>query len=202
MMTYDALSMRAKAHMLTMILVFAALATGTISAYTSSKKAGLWTVGIFTAASIAAILFLVFNRNTYLPFLGPTVAPIAALEPSFPANATMKIEIRPPPGTIRVLYWASEIDALHPQQAYGAAVPNAGLATVSRDKAVLRFAPPGQYNVPWKGTLPRHVHWRAVFASGIMGDVQTTPIAMQNQRRRRNSRCGCGASTCPMCRGD
>ena len=189
MESYGTLSIQGRGRMLTLVLVYAALIAGL-----ASPKRTPWTLGIFAAAAIAAHVFLVFDRNSYLPFLGPTVAPIAALEPSFPANASLKIEIRPPPGTVRVLYWAAEIDAPHPQPAYGDVVANSGLASVHRGKAVLRIAPPGQYAVGWKGTLPRHVHWRAVFPSGILGEVMTTPVV--------GGRCGCGGRRgCPMCGG-
>jgi hypothetical protein len=197
MESYGTLSIQGRGRMLTLVLVYAALIAGL-----ASPKRTPWTLGIFAAAAIAALVFLVFDRNSYLPFLGPTVAPIAALDPSFPANASLKIEIRPPPGTVRVLYWAAEIDALHPQPAYGDVVANSGLASVHRGKAVLRIAPPGQYAVGWKGTLPRHVHWRAVFPSGILGEVMTTPVV-------GGGRCGCGgrrrstvrSTPCTMCGG-
>ena len=194
MESYKTLSIQGHGRMLTLVLVYAALIAGL-----ASPKRTPWTLGIFAAAAIAALVFLVFDRNSYLPFLGPTVAPIAALDPSYPANASLKIVVRPPPGAVRVLYWAAEIDALHPQPAYGDVVANSGLASVHRGKAVLRIAPPGQYAVGWRGTvLPRHVHWRAVFPSGILGEVMTTPVVVSGGRR-----CGCGGrrGSCPMCGG-
>ena len=200
MESYGTLSTKAYGRMITLVLVYAALIAGL-----ASPKRTPWTLGIFAAAAIAALVFLVFDRNSYLPFLGPTVAPIAALDPSYPANASLKIVVRPPPGAVRVLYWAAEIDAPRPQPAYGDVVANSGLASVSPcgRKAVLRIAPPGQYAVGWRGTvLPRHVHWRAVFPSGILGEVMTTPIIAVSGGRR----CGCGGrgwstTPCPMCGG-
>jgi len=195
MESYRTLSIQGYGRMLTLVLAYAALIAGLAL---GPKRAGPWTFGIFAAAAIAALVFLVFDRNSYLPFLGPTVAPIAALEPSYPANASVKIVVRPPPGAVRILYWAAEIDAAHPKPAYGDVVANSGLASVSPcgRKAVLRVAPPGQYAVGWRGTvLPRHVHWRAVFPSGILGEVMTTPVVGDGRR------CGCGSTSCPVCGG-
>lgn len=46
----------------------------------------------------------------------------------------------------------------------------------SSGKAVLRIRPPQRYQVPIKGLLEPHVHYRVCEESGWMGRVMTVPV--------------------------
>lgn len=124
-------------------------------------------------------LGLLFQRDVYLPFLGETLVPAAALAASAPQNASHHVTITTVPGA-KVLYWAAEPDpnqgsnVVSWDKAYGPYY-NSGVAVADdRGKALLRFrGPPQSYSVPMKGALRPHVHFRIAEDNGFMGRVQT-----------------------------
>lgn len=124
-------------------------------------------------------LALLFNRDLYLPFLGETLVPGAALEIKTPQNANDQVTVTTKPGA-KVVYWTTEPNpALGKElgtwdQAYGG-YENSGVATADdTGKAILRFrGPPQPYKVPMRGRLEPHVHFRVTDAHGFMGRVQT-----------------------------
>jgi uncharacterized membrane protein YuzA (DUF378 family) len=139
---------------------------------------------VYVAVGLAAV-GLFFQRDTYLPFLGETLVPAAALAIKTPQNANDHIVITTVPGS-KVMYWAAEPD---PNQggnvstwdkAYGP-YENSGVAVADeRGKALLRFrGPPQSYTVPTAGRLDPHVHFRVAEDDGFMGRVQTFFLADQ-----------------------
>ena len=133
---------------------------------------------IYFAVGIAA-LFLALKRDVYLPFLGETVMPCGAFSPRTPDNANQQITITTLPNT-KVIYWASEPknDASGNLEDWNVAYndfTNSGVA-ISDDngKVVLHFrGSPQAYNVPYKGTIKPHVHFRICEKYGMVGPVQT-----------------------------
>lgn len=124
-----------------------------------------------------ATLKLVTDRDILLPFLGECVVPPSVLSVSEPRTASFSLDIKVDPAASHVVYWASESAAgtvPTPWDAYGN-YGNAGVAQVSRGTATLAVKCPGRYKVRGK-TLPRHVHYRAVYPSGIFGVVQTVNV--------------------------
>ena len=129
----------------------------------------------------ACTLYLMFDRDTYLPFLGPTHSPCGALEPRTPVGASQEVVLQITPHT-KVLYWASEpaTEGLKNIPSWKGAYlgyDNTGVA-VSDDvgRVVLRVRPPQPYRVPLYGLLEPHVHYRICEESGWMGRVMTVPI--------------------------
>lgn len=125
-----------------------------------------------------AALALFFTRDIYLPFLGETLVPGAALAPKTPQNANDQVTVRTAPGA-KVLYWAAEPDPTQGGEAASwdvayAGYENSGVAVAGEDgNAVLRFrGPPQAYRVPMKGVLRPHVHFRVCDAHGFMSPVQ------------------------------
>ena len=135
--------------------------------------------GIIGLAGIA----LLFNRDIYLPFLGETLVPGAALEQRVPQNANDQVTITTQPGA-KVLYWAAEPDPTQGKElatwdvAYGG-YENSGVAVADETgKAILRFrGPPQPYKVPMRSRLEPHVHFRVTDAHGFMGRVQSLFLA-------------------------
>ena len=132
-------------------------------------------------------LWLAVRRNTYLPFLAPTVFPPSLVkEPGQPAtdhtdhtdhnvHATLKVDA--PDGT-KVAYWAA-LPANGVQQTPRIAYEdfsNAGVALVSGGEADVSFFCPAKYVVPWGKTLDRHIHYRVLHANGMMSGVKTTYV--------------------------
>jgi hypothetical protein len=139
-------------------------------------------VGKFiTLVVLIMALWLLFQRDTYLPFLGmaafpPSLVPNQEVAPKG-ASKEVVLPINAPDGT-RVIYWGalpapSGAVARTPMLAYGD-YSNAGVAIVKSGKATVRFACPGEYWVPMGQKLSRHIHYRlCCVKSGLFGPVQT-----------------------------
>lgn len=126
-------------------------------------------------------MYIMWDRDTYLPFLGPTHIPCGALEPRIPKGANHEVVIKTTPHT-KVLYWASEpaMDGLKNITSWkGAYLGYENMGVVIADesgRAVLRVRPPQPYRVPVYGLLEPHVHYRVCEESGWMGRVMTVPM--------------------------
>lgn len=127
----------------------------------------------------ACAIFIVFQRSTYLPFLGETVMPCSILKEQLPEGANYEVRIPLNGPGRKVLFWAAEPDTDHLQEladwrkAY-LGFHNAGVAIVSEDNTVvLRVRKPHPYSVPQKGRLEAHIHYRVCGAEGMLGPVQT-----------------------------
>ena len=128
---------------------------------------------------VASILYNMFDRNFYLPFLGWSVYPCGGLAEKVPRNADSTITIQARPN-VNVIYWASEpsessaqpID--NPWDAY-ANYNNSGVVKAdSTGKAVLHFRNPSSYRVGLMNTeLKRHVHYRECRHPGMLSDIKT-----------------------------
>lgn len=124
-------------------------------------------------------LYLVFQRDAYLPFLNESVYPCSTLVDKVPEGATVKIPISLPPGT-KVVYWAAESSntkqLVNPQRAY-ADYDNAGVATAdSNGVAVLSIRHPASYKLPSGRVLSSHVHYRYGVSPGMLSRVETIRV--------------------------
>lgn len=136
---------------------------------------------VYGLIAIAA-LALMFRRDTYLPFLGETVAPVCnILAERIPEGANVEIKVRVAPGA-RVLYWAAEPaadglkHATNWREAY-AQYKNAGVTVADvRGNAILKVRSPQPYTVPLKGQLEPHVHYRVCQQDGMMSRIETVFI--------------------------
>jgi uncharacterized membrane protein YuzA (DUF378 family) len=140
---------------------------------------------IYIIVGIAA-LFLMFNRNFYLPFLGKSVVPCSFLIPDkVPDNADISVQVTVKPNS-KVIYWASETDANKelvkddPWSAY-TKFENAGVVTSdSTGKAILKVRNPTKYKVPglvMNKTLDKHIHYRVCGDNySMLSQVETTYI--------------------------
>ena len=140
-------------------------------------KNALATNLIFLLIGLSA-LCIGFYRDTYLPFLGPTVFPCAVLNTQTPENADFEIKVSVEPG-VKVLYWAAEPANKDLQfvanwrNAY-LDYKNAGVAVAnSEGQVVLKVRKPQPYNVPMKGDLTPHIHYRICNGKEWMGPVHT-----------------------------
>ena len=128
--------------------------------------------------ALGGIVYLVQDQATFLPFLGETVLPTSALVLKTPTDASFSINVTVPSNATHVMYWASESGSgigSTPFEAYGT-FGNAGVVKAQNDgSATLLVRCPQQYRVGGRA-LPRHVHYRAIFKSGIAGPVRTAPV--------------------------
>lgn len=131
---------------------------------------------ILSGIVIFAILYVGMQRNTYLPFLGPTVLPPSLLKSDFtPENAEnmYKVKINEVDGT-KVLYWASQESNIifkNPWNAYGNYM-NTGISTINNGETVFTINCPSSYNVGGM-TLKPHIHYRIVYPKGVLGEIKT-----------------------------
>lgn len=135
---------------------------------------------IYVLVGISAVAIM-FDRDTYLPFLGPMVAPCSVLENREPPGATKEIKVIVNPN-VKVIYWAAEPASENLKninswkQAY-LNYDNAGVATSNGEGvAILKIREPQGYKVPIKGILQPHIHYRVCEESGWMGKINTNFI--------------------------
>ena len=158
-----------------LFVVFSALSRFNI--VKTDTKGVFGTVALLSA--LTAVIVLAADRTSYLPFLGECVLPTSLLAEQSPKDATFTVTVKVPSSASHVMYWAAESGVglvQNPLDAYGR-FSNAGVVkTSSSGDAVLPIRCPSQYQIPGGKTLPRHVHYRAIFASGIAGDVKTAQV--------------------------
>ena len=135
-------------------------------------------------AGIAAFTVM-FDRDTYLPFLGPMVAPCSVLQDSVPSGATTSVRVTVTPNA-KVLFWAAEpanakFEKLNNWKTAYMNYDNAGVTTADENGiAILKVRNPQSYRVVLKGKLDAHIHYRVCGQAGWMGHIQTVKIKEQN----------------------
>jgi uncharacterized membrane protein YuzA (DUF378 family) len=132
---------------------------------------------IYILIGISAIVIM-FDRDTYLPFLGPMVMPCSVLENRDPPGSTKEIKIVVEPH-VKIIYWAAEPASENLKkinswkQAY-LNYDNAGVTTSNGEGvAILKIREPQEYKVPIMGVLEPHVHYRVCGEAGWMGKIHT-----------------------------
>jgi uncharacterized membrane protein YuzA (DUF378 family) len=127
-------------------------------------------------------LGLAFHRDTYLPFLGPTVIPCSLIPERIPEGANTTVEVKVRPGS-KVLYWAAEpategLKKINDWRGAYLKYMNAGVTIAGTDgTAKLLLKNPQPYTVPWKGRLEPHVHFRVCEQNGMMERIETVYMA-------------------------
>ncbi len=123
--------------------------------------------------------YLLFNRNTYLPFLGESAFPVP-LENKTPIQngEQLSAELTDLPPNKKVIYWASNPSSStysNPVDAYGN-FENQGIVTSDNNgKATIIFNNPGTYKANGS-ELPVHIHYRYWTEYGLTSDVKTVNI--------------------------
>jgi uncharacterized membrane protein YuzA (DUF378 family) len=132
---------------------------------------------VYVLVGVSA-LAIMFDRDTYLPFLGPMVAPCSVLQNREPPGATKEVKITVEPN-VKIIYWAAEpasekLEKINSwKQAY-LDYDNAGVATSNGEGvAVIKVREPQSYRVPLKGKLNPHIHYRVCGEAGWMGKINT-----------------------------
>lgn len=132
---------------------------------------------VYILVGISA-LTIMFNRDTYLPFLGETVFPCSSLPEQIPEHADTEVEVHVPPG-VKVVYWAAEpategMKELKTWEGAYAKYLNVGVVRANaKGVAKLQVRRPQPYRVPWKGRLEPHIHFRLCGEDGMMSRIKT-----------------------------
>ena len=131
---------------------------------------------------VASIIYNIFDRNFYLPFLGWSVYPCGSLAEKIPLNSdtTVTVQVKP---NVNVIYWGSEPTSDEEQpidnawDAY-ANYDNSGVVRADIDgKAVLHFRNPSTYHGGLMNkTLKKHIHYRECRNPGMLSSVKTVKL--------------------------
>jgi uncharacterized membrane protein YuzA (DUF378 family) len=183
---FERVYLQAWVHKVAMVLVIVGALVWLVYGLTAGRfnvvdrLAGKGVLGraIYIAVGLAA-LYVMFDRDLYLPFLGETVIPNGALPEKTPERWTEKATVAVPANT-KVVFWAAEpagagaMGGLKgPAEAYGA-YENAGVTISSAEGvAELRVRSPQSYKVPVRGTLAPHIHYRIYTSDGMLGRIKT-----------------------------
>jgi hypothetical protein len=131
--------------------------------------------GIYVVFFLCA-LYLTFQRNTWLPFLGESVLP-SALVPLKVNSGNTEVEVRVSPEA-KVVYWSAKPSTSESKPEVKSAYDdysNSGVTQANIDGvAKLAFNKGTEYTVPGGKTVKSHVHYREMdLEYGMMGPVQT-----------------------------
>ena len=136
---------------------------------------------VYIIVGVCALAIL-FDRDTYLPFLGETVMPCSFLQEQIPEDADTQVEVKVEPGA-KVLYLAAEpaTEALKKLKDWRGAYMkymNVGVVKANEDGiAILYVRRPQPYVVPWRGRLEPHIHFRVCSEDGMMSRIQTVYVS-------------------------
>ncbi len=138
------------------------------------RKRGIVDKIIYAIFAICALI-LVFDRTTWLPFLGDSVLP-AAVVPLKTNVGDMVVEVKVAPGA-KVAYWAAKPGSnpeIPVEKAYDD-YSNSGVVLANDlGVAVLTFNKGTEYVVPSGKQLKSHVHYREFNDKmGMVGPVQS-----------------------------
>ena len=141
-------------------------------------------LNVFNIGLIGIALYYLFNRDFYLPFLGPAVIPVAKIEPQQQENM-INVNLNNLPPNTTVIYWASQKSEgtfKDPMIAYKDYL-NSGIATSDQLGNInIKISCPSPYYVSKFGIknklLKRHVHYRYELPNykGIYSSVHTKYI--------------------------
>lgn len=140
-----------------------------------------WLDSILMIFALISSLYLLFQRDVYLPFLGHSVLPESLLlDSKLPVDPDTDVTIYGKPNT-KVLYWAADPSdkstskIKSPKEAYNA-YENSGVVFTDDDgKAILKVKCPQTYKVKeWK-ILPKHVHYRFI-KDGMISSIYTVKL--------------------------
>jgi len=147
----------------------------TVFVITAMIHHGMPWIGSCLVISVVFGLIFLLRRDTWLPFLGPTVFPPGVLNATTPPHG-MEMSVYVSKDAERVIYWASNPGETvpTPDGAYGR-YKNAGVVDVVDGHATMVLACPSQYYVKGK-LLNRHVHYREHFPGGLLGPVKSKDV--------------------------
>jgi len=176
-----------KAHMMAVLLLVVGGFNLGLLAFTGKDpisslfgKGSVVANGIFLAVAVAA-LSIAFFRDSYLPFLGPSVMPCSLLKEQVPENADIEASVQVAPGA-KVLYWAAEpankdLETINTWKKAYVGFRNAGVAVADGNGSVtLKVRKPQGYTVPIKGELSPHIHYRQCADNGFIDRVETVTL--------------------------
>ena len=132
---------------------------------------------------VVIVIYYLFNRDFYLPFLGPAVIPVPQTV-LVESEGMINVKLENLPKNVNVIYWASgksDEDYKDYLEAYGS-FANAGITkTDDIGSVVIKIACPAAYYVNKFGRnmrLSRHMHYRYEYpeSKGLYSRIYTKYI--------------------------
>lgn len=123
-------------------------------------------VPIIVAIIALSGLYVGFNRDYYLPFLGECVIPIKNINPYPKSEKTQTYKLTGLPSNTKVIYWAAEPSDMlitDPYKAYGDYKNSGSDITNDNGELEINLDIPGEYTVNKFGipkVIRRHLHFR------------------------------------------
>lgn len=130
------------------------------------------------------LINILFDRNTYLPFLGDTIIPHSLFKPlnnslnKYDKTDFKKISINvDAPNGINVIWWAAspsnEINKV--DKAYGDYM-NSGVSEVKDGIGKIEFYYPQKYYLDNTRMLDNHLHYRISYNNGFVSEINTIKL--------------------------
>ena len=128
---------------------------------------------VYVLVTIIA-LYLIFKRDTWLPFLGTSVLPGNIVALKKPEHFNMKITVNVKPNS-KIIYWAALGKDKKDQNVEDAYYTYNNSGVVMSDEhgnADLHILEGNGYDTPLKH-IERHIHYRVFYSHGMVGPVKT-----------------------------
>jgi uncharacterized membrane protein YuzA (DUF378 family) len=139
---------------------------------------------VYLIVAIAA-LYLIIQRDTYLPFLGQSILPSYVLAEKIPTKYNLEIPVHVKPNSF-VVYWASteysnkDTKNVNWKLAYDQFQNSGIIRADSNGLALLRLNCPKRYTVgPFDRLLYKHVHYRVAEDNIWLSRVYTVNVEKQ-----------------------
>ena len=132
---------------------------------------------IYIIVALAAVKMM-FNRNTWLPFLGFSAFPSQSFVPNKKnsmGDTIIKVNVKP---NTRIAYWAAlpkqTQDTPYVDDAYGEFENSGVVMSDNNGVAELLILPGSEYTIPSGKVIDRHIHYRELdLPAGMMGRIET-----------------------------
>jgi len=132
---------------------------------------------IYIIVALAAVKMM-FNRNTWLPFLGFSAFPSQSFVPNkfnSMGDSIVKVTVKP---NTRVAYWSAlpkqSQKTPYVDDAYGKFENSGVVMSDNNGVAELIFLPGSEYTIPSGKVIDRHIHYRELdLPAGMMGRIET-----------------------------
>lgn len=177
-----------------MVVVFVVLLSSVLWLFLGiiQDEYSIWLRLVMTIVGVLAI-FLMSQRDFYLPFLGNTAFPIGLLNPSEEHKGNVHFKLANLPPNSKVIFWAAmpQHNNSHNQgnpsswkTAYGDYVNGGVAVSDAKGVAMISFDCPQSYEVGrlgFKHLIPKHVHYRYQLSHkhGIMSRVFTEKVSCE-----------------------
>jgi len=132
---------------------------------------------IYIIVALAAVKMM-FNRNTWLPFLGFSAFPSQSFVPNKKnsmGDTIIKVNVKP---NTRIAYWAAlpkqTQETPYVDDAYGKFENSGVVMSDNNGVAELLILPGSEYTIPSGKVIDRHIHYRELdLPAGMMGRIET-----------------------------